>query len=320
MLEVHLHPATLLTRVACNSSKARHISRGYPHQACIAIAFELPLFTPNMTGSSAELHPQRAPMDYISPMFLGYVDHPPENNRYASIPPSPYDDSPQVSRHPGSMSAPAHIAFNSKHVMSTDIDLDISPLTSPWLGAHSSSNSLAHRHSIKRTASPSVEEAQHLSRKRKSNGALAPKGASSLARRSPRVSRSTNSTPFLSAAPQDGGIQDSPSPVDLSMPPPVSDAPSMMPGPSSQSTTNSMTPVTPAMIMNLGRMTTNSSKPSNDQSNATQPPRRAEVSTRSKTTKKVAPEATPIQPGKLHDRSSQYSKLKASSSTLKLCT
>lgn len=255
-------------------------------------------------GSSTELHPQRASMDYVSPMFLGYVDHPPDNSHYApSIPPSPYEDSPRVSRHPGSMSAPAHIAFNSKHVMPSDLDLDMSPLTSPWLGAHgaqSSSSQFMHRPSIKRTASPGAEEAQGSSRKRKTNGSMAPKASASLSRRSPRATKSTNSTPFLSAGLPDGDVQESPSPVDLSMPPPVET--SALAGPSSQHemTASSMTPVTPAMIMNLGKMTPGTGRASSGTNRSMHAPKKSEVSTRSKTQKKVAPDTTPTQPGRYH--------------------
>jgi hypothetical protein len=172
----------------------------------------------------------------------------------------------------GSTSAPAHIAFRTTSTQ-PDLDFDISPLTSPWLGAHqqpvrqqqqSAAPSAATRTSSKRNASSSEDEAtgERPSRKKHSPAIRAtvpiPKKTSSR-------SKSANSTPLLrstrSRKDSIGVPGDTPSPVDLSMPPPAPPADSS----SSNNTTSvnshvspglrpQLTPVTPASIMNLGRL------------------------------------------------------------------
>ncbi|KAK0459609.1 uncharacterized protein EV420DRAFT_1268847 [Desarmillaria tabescens] len=177
----------------------------------------------------------------------------------------------------GSTSAPAHIAFRSSpsHPPHGDIDVDISPLTSPWLGAEQHHSSFSHRQSSsnKRTASSSGDESSSKPSRKKQSPAVRPfSNASStiMTKRTtnPRGSRSTNSTPLLRSTRSRNGsiisnevVGDSPSPVDLSMPPPA--APSMnqtsIPDMSAENPPPTITPVTPASIMNLGRLGVGSS-------------------------------------------------------------
>ncbi|KAF8439076.1 hypothetical protein L210DRAFT_2243378 [Boletus edulis BED1] len=182
--------------------------------------------------------------------------------------PSPQEPSPSnpYMRHPGSLSAPANIAFPS---FPSPSDLDISPLTSPWLEAypHPPNSRMA-----KRAASPIGDDNVRAPRKRP-----APIVPASM--KVPRNVKSANNTPLLRStrARRNSSVNetDSPSPVDLSMPPPAPKNPSSPP--SSVPTTTSalptqeefrMTPVTPASIMNLGRLGVSSSL-----APVTQPPR-----------------------------------------------
>lgn len=186
----------------------------------------------------------------------------------------------------GSTSAPAHIAFRTNsslpHPADLDFDIDISPLTSPWLGAHQSSSSSAsmpaqqatRQSRNKRTASPSGDEQESTSiskpSRKKQSPAIRPTNPNP--NKVHRGSKSTTSTPLLrSTRSRKGstagdGMSDTPSPVDLSMPPP---APPLASSASSSPTfvhqsyrgldVAQMTPVTPASIMNLGRLGINSS-------------------------------------------------------------
>ncbi|KAK7034540.1 hypothetical protein VNI00_012387 [Paramarasmius palmivorus] len=106
--------------------------------------------------------------------------------------------------HRGTSSAPAHIAFSQPHHSNNDLDFDISPLTSPWLGADMGSGSGSRVHgyhhpqhhqqhsrqnhansspfltasgsntgpSNKRTASPSNEMMEEYSRKTRQSPAV----------------------------------------------------------------------------------------------------------------------------------------------------
>ncbi|KAG1902280.1 uncharacterized protein F5891DRAFT_1025656 [Suillus fuscotomentosus] len=171
--------------------------------------------------------------------------------------PSPHDVSvsPQYlrdTRHPGSSSAPANIVFHhmSPPIPPPDLDIDISPLTSPWLEAYHN-----QRSPNKRTISPSAEDAARAVRKR---------GPSTA---SPTHAKSATNTPLLRSTKtrRNSTIMetDSPSPVDLSMPPPAPPGPRRSPSnpaaPSTPEATSPMTPVTPASIMNLGRLGISSS-------------------------------------------------------------
>ncbi|KIK95577.1 hypothetical protein PAXRUDRAFT_374674 [Paxillus rubicundulus Ve08.2h10] len=134
----------------------------------------------------------------------------------------------------------------------------ISPLTSPWLEAYQH-NPPHTRPPNKRTASPVGDDNARVCRKR-----TTPTMTASMKAR--RNVRSATSTPLLrsSRGRRNSTVTetDSPSPVDLSMPPPA--PPGAKPSPPlsvplSASGTHTheearMTPVTPASIMNLGRL------------------------------------------------------------------
>ncbi|KAG2109869.1 uncharacterized protein F5147DRAFT_575239 [Suillus discolor] len=179
--------------------------------------------------------------------------------------PSPHDVSvsPQYlrdTRHPGSSSAPANIVFHhtSPPMPPPDLDIDISPLTSPWLEAYHN-----QRPPNKRTISPSAEDAARAVRKR---GPSTTSPASTV-KQSARHAKSATNTPLLRSTKSrmNSTIMetDSPSPVDLSMPPPAPPGPRQSPpnsaSPSTPEATSPMTPVTPASIMNLGRLGISSS-------------------------------------------------------------
>ncbi|KAF8629816.1 hypothetical protein AX15_003261 [Amanita polypyramis BW_CC] len=119
-----------------NSSPATESQRDQP--------YGLPTPAP-----SGELRPQQQSLDYISPMILNnFVEAASGSSQnhhpHQSVPSSPslssntYSSTPYL--HPGSISAPEYVAFQTNsphHGLSSpaDLDLDISPLTSPWLGA-----------------------------------------------------------------------------------------------------------------------------------------------------------------------------------------
>ncbi|KAK0450748.1 hypothetical protein EV421DRAFT_1177668 [Armillaria borealis] len=231
-------------------------------------------------GSSAELRAQAQPIEYVSPMILNYLE-PSSQDSYGDsvMTPVPSHSIPSQFNAPrGSTSAPAHIAFRSSPSHPPhhgDIDVDISPLTSPWLGAeqHHSNFSRRQSSSNKRTASSSGDESSSKPSRKKQSPAIRPfSNASStiMTKRTtnPRGSRSTNSTPLLRSTRSRNGsivsneiVGDSPSPVDLAMPPPA--APTMnqtsIPNMSAENPPPTITPVTPASIMNLGRLGVNSS-------------------------------------------------------------
>jgi hypothetical protein len=228
-----------------------------------------------------------------------------------SVPPSPHM-APNMWN-----SAPANLVFNTAPPGGSDLDFDISPLTSPWFGA--TPTQAAHRgppHQYapvpvgeggrnaprKRTASPgedggappsgrpmrkrSVVQAPNMRGSASGSGGATSAGQPPTALRRTRtaMSRSANSTPILrgnaratrrgstaTSVPALGDVpNDTPSPVDLSsmaMPPPAAPAPAPadtggdgqmqmggQDGPPPLPMTISLTPVTPASIMNLGRL------------------------------------------------------------------
>ncbi|KAJ7269889.1 hypothetical protein C8J57DRAFT_1323836 [Mycena rebaudengoi] len=189
-------------------------------------------------GPSTELRAQPSnAMEYVSPMILNYNDT--------------YNQPHYAPR--GSTSAPAHIAFRTTQ---PDLDFDISPLTSPWLGAHQQPvrQQQPPPPKNKRGASSSEEEtADHPSRKKQSPAIRA---TVPIPKKSNR-SKSANSTPLLrSTRTRKGSIcapGDTPSPVDLSMPPPAP-PPDNSFAQASSALEPPLTPVTPASIMNLGRL------------------------------------------------------------------
>jgi hypothetical protein len=204
-------------------------------------------------------------------MILQYMDTPQEtyqNGMHHSQ--SQSHHSHHAHYHLGSNSAPANIAFQSNSVplSSGDLDFDISPLTSPWLGAHQ--HSVHTRQTNKRTASPSGDEGSTKPSRKKQSPAIRPSNPNQNMKKSTRASKSMSSTPLLRSSRPRGNSavmeSDTPSPVDLSMPPPA---------PPNQSASSSsfngaiqnhmshhadiqLTPVTPASIMNLGRLGLNS--------------------------------------------------------------
>ncbi|KAJ7634846.1 hypothetical protein FB45DRAFT_790253 [Roridomyces roridus] len=193
-------------------------------------------------GSSTELRAQTS-VEYVSPMILNY------NDQY-----TPQQQYPTAPR--GSTSAPAHIAFRTQQ---PDLDFDISPLTSPWLGAHQQpvrpqQASGSARSGNKRGASSSGDESAERPSRKKQSPAI--RATVPIPKKSNR-SKSANSTPLLrSTRSRKDSISapgDTPSPVDLSMPPPAP------PGDNSSVQTSpqvnpQLTPVTPASIMNLERL------------------------------------------------------------------
>ncbi|KAF8720852.1 hypothetical protein AX14_010660 [Amanita brunnescens Koide BX004] len=304
---------------------------------------------------SGELRPQQQSLDYISPIVLNNLmeaagSAPQAHPSHQSHPSSPslhsgtssiigspaflgtdngqsqlglssntYSSTPYV--HPGSISAPEYIAFQtSPHNRSSpvDLDIDVSPLTSPWLGAQQNhhmspvqnqnhSQQQQHRHmggsqyqsvplagstvngNNKRSASPTSSDADVRKRQSPAVRPTNPTFSQHLdqqPRRSHRSgSRSTSSTPLLrarsgSTRQRKGSLAgalntpaainelpgDSPSPVDLSMPPPAPPVPpkplvmssgaNHVPSSAINSIQQShgpshLTPVTPASIMNL---------------------------------------------------------------------
>ncbi|KAJ7108505.1 hypothetical protein C8R44DRAFT_802881 [Mycena epipterygia] len=193
-------------------------------------------------GSSTELRAQPS-VEYVSPMILNYEDHTYNQPHYTA---------PR-----GSTSAPAHIAFRT--TTQPDLDFDISPLTSPWLGAHQQpvrpqQPAAPARLSTKRAASSSDDEGGERPSHKKQSPAI--RATVPIPKKSSR-SKSANSTPLLrSTRSRKGSISapgDTPSPVDLSMPPPAPPADNNFVR-SSPTVGPQLTPVTPASIMNLGRL------------------------------------------------------------------
>ncbi|KAJ6627830.1 hypothetical protein B0H10DRAFT_1992097 [Mycena sp. CBHHK59/15] len=190
-------------------------------------------------GPSTELRAQSS-VEYVSPMILNY------NDTYSQS---------QYSAPRGSASAPAYIAFSSA---AQDVDFDISPLTSPWLGAHQQPTRAhprtAARPSAKRAASSSGDETGERPSRKKQSPAIR---ATVLITKKSSRSKSANSTPMLhSTRARKGSVSvpgDTPSPVDLSMPPPAP-PPDKTLVHSSPGLDPQLTPVTPASIMNLGRL------------------------------------------------------------------
>ena len=212
-------------------------------------------------GPSSELRPQ-ANNDYVSPMILQYMD-PPQETYQNGMQQSQSHQSHNTHYHLGSNSAPANIAFqtNSVPISSGELDFDISPLTSPWLGAHQQS---AHqRQTSKRTASPSGDEGSTKPSRKRQSPAIRPTNPAHSMKKTTRATKSTSSTPLLRSTRSrrnSTAVEETPSPVDISMPPPAppSQSASASSMPTSPNPDIQLTPVTPASIMNLGRLGLNS--------------------------------------------------------------
>lgn len=225
-------------------------------------------------GPSSELRAQQSPMEFVSPMVLsGYMDAPPTPSSFQDmVPPLPHTMN-HYPHHPprGSMSAPANVAFHQ----TSDLDFDVSPLTSPWLGPGSSGQQhgapnhghaigrLQHQPSLKRRPSPGNEEGNDSPARKKAPGARPVMTRRMSAQ--PRGSRSTNSTPLLHPS---AGTQpdDSPSPVDLSMPPPAPPPPNEV-----DNAPEHLMPVTPSIMMNMPRFAFAPSTSSNSTSGTVTP-------------------------------------------------
>jgi len=202
--------------------------------------------------------------------------------------------------HQLSNSAPANIAFQMTS-MAADTDFDVSPLTSPWLGAYTQ-RPPAPVISNKRSASPSDEDfPKKPASKRRSSI------ASTVVRK--HATKSATSTPIsiTSSLAGAGSLGH-----DFSMPPPSNPSPS----PNDPSNTEpkkpdladveeTIAPVTPASIMNLGRLGVNSSlvppkvRASEKKDKVTAAPKTKPVAG-SKTTKRqsvTSPNLKPILPG-----------------------
>lgn len=284
--------------------------------------------------NSTEIHAQPS-SDFMSPMTLSYLDSVP-------LPPSELPLHPHLHHSAGAHSAPANIVFNTAPPVPLpspgDLnDVDLSPLTSPWIEAYNKHEGTSSR--SKRTASPNDEDAARYGRPRPSP-AIVP-SQPGPARSTRRGTKSASSTPLMrSTRPGrktgtpasnafDNVVGDSPSPVDLSMPPPAPPAPvEFTVQPSSHdgmqsigSSSLSMTPVTPASMMNLGRLnggnnlappphahaqpgpsSASTSPPKQDQPSGSKPARRrsstatAAPSKRSGGTPLVSPALKPILP------------------------
>ncbi|EJC99373.1 uncharacterized protein FOMMEDRAFT_142904 [Fomitiporia mediterranea MF3/22] len=222
--------------------------------------------------NSTELRPQPPP-NFVSPMIL--------QNYLAQPGPAAHLNTPH-SLPQGSSSAPAHLAFPTQAPpVSPDLDFSIS---SPWLGAVSYQpvqqqlqqqsqervQAEPKRRGSKRGASSSGDDSIDGARKRQSPAVRAVAGSRRKTMNA-RGSVSASATPAIRA--QSGGssivlgdfVGDTPSPVDLSMPPPTqppesggstsssAQPSSAFPSGSSQ-TSPALSPVTPASIMNLGRL------------------------------------------------------------------
>ncbi|KAF9456479.1 hypothetical protein BDZ94DRAFT_1275526 [Collybia nuda] len=265
-------------QIALISSQTAGIMHGSPsidarrdHQGA---SYDTGLPTP---GPSGKLHAQQSTGDYISSMNLGPYMDPQDSyrNRGADLAPPMANrpNQPHFSLQQGSTSAPAHIAFRTSPSHQSlpspaDADVDISPLTSPWLGAYQ--QTLQHS-SNKRNACSSGDEGSNQPSRKRQSPAIRPTNPTQV-KKNYRNSKSTNSTPLLRSSRSRKGSTagevaieevpgDTPSPVDLSMPPPAppstqasSSSSNASDPPASPEFNPQLTPVTPASIMNLGRL------------------------------------------------------------------
>ncbi|KAG6873664.1 hypothetical protein C0995_012598 [Termitomyces sp. Mi166 len=253
-------------------------------------------------GPSAEIHAQQPSVEFVSPIVLSnsYLDlhsQPPSQPlpqepfrpdlHMAPINPHTHPMNTNFNSLPrGSTSAPEHIAFRNSLPSPADLDFDISPLTSPWLGAqqhHHPATINPYLSSNKRGASSSGDEGNGMPSRKRQSPAIRPtnpsnpgNGNSANQKKLFRTTRSTNSTPLIRSTTSRKGSTageipgDSPSPVDLSMPPPAPPIPASSASSSGSSDQASeqltpspqfnphLTPVTPASIMKLGRLGINS--------------------------------------------------------------
>ncbi|KZT04499.1 uncharacterized protein LAESUDRAFT_744299 [Laetiporus sulphureus 93-53] len=243
------------------------------------------------TPSPSTTHPSP---DFVSPMLIqtsgGTLSSVPQSQQ---LPPGQVlsDYIPSHMIPPTPHSAPAHIAFQASPPLSlpssAELDFsDISPLTSPWLGAytHPASQAVPSRPSSsntgtgskRRNASSSGDESalSKPSRKRQSSVRISPRANSgagcstnaSQKKAALRGTRSANSTPLFPALarPIAPGVNmgdipgDSPSPIELPPMPPPAQLPPSVSAQANAPPSVSIMPVTPASIMNLGRLSVSS--------------------------------------------------------------
>lgn len=248
------------------------------------------------SASSTELRAQ-ADHEYVSPMMLQ------QQTPSFPMPALPHHfsqaRSPMSSSHMQQLSnsAPANIAFQMTP-MTADTDFDVSPLTSPWLGAYTQ-HPPASVISNKRSASPSDGGSPNKpAQKRRSST------ASVIARK--RATKSATSTPITITSNLAGAGS---SGHDFSTPPPANPSNDISnPEPKNLDLVGveqAITPVTPASIMNLGPLGVNSSlvppktRASEKRNKVTTTPATKPV-TDPKATKKssvVSPSLKPILPG-----------------------
>ncbi|KAI9509259.1 hypothetical protein F5148DRAFT_978565 [Russula earlei] len=233
--------------------------------------------------NSAELHAQSSPnTDYISPITLGYgIASNFRSNNQSQLPPDMHLPPNHTPASHDARSAPANVVFDTTPPLPLpspgDLDFDLSPL-SPWMDAYKPEAPQQSRGS-KRTASPPHEQQRKIARQRPSPTPRVP--PNSTKRNNARGSKSASSTPLLRSSRTRGRKNstsgdipgDTPSPVELSMPPPA--PPISQPEPKASTSTVNMlvatsslagatepihniTPVTPASIMNLGGLGMNS--------------------------------------------------------------
>lgn len=302
----------------------------FPRLVGAALRLIAPVTKPHISVNSTELHAQSSPnAEYISPITLGYVDTAHfRSNGQSQLPPDMHLPPHHMSATHDARTAPANLVFNTTPPMPLspgELDLDLSPL-SPWMDAYRPDSSQQRR--SKRTASPHEEEQAKLARQ----GPSPPPRIHPTPNSTKRVSRGTksaSSTPLLRSTRagvrknSSGGEApgDTPSPVDLSMPPPVAPASQSDFGSSPPSTNrvvtstsptgaaghhHNITPVTPASIMNLGGLGINSglAPPTNTPAKGKSVGRGRDTATSAPSTKKsnglslVSPSLKPILPGK----------------------
>ncbi|KAK0454052.1 uncharacterized protein EV420DRAFT_1696652 [Desarmillaria tabescens] len=217
--------------------------------------------------SSSEL-----PLEFVSPMALNQSQIPQECHDDSMAPPMPGHALTYLTKDlfRGFSSAPAHVVFRnspscSPHSGDLELDGDISPLTSPWFGAEQNRfiSSRRHKESRKRPTFSSGDGFPSQPSRKKQSPDTRPYTDGSFLYRNHRGSHSTGSTPLLQSTRfrpgdmvNDEFSGDSPSPVDLSMPPPAappSRADLMANMPTANMSSKQVAPVTPASIMNLGR-------------------------------------------------------------------
>ncbi|KLO09004.1 hypothetical protein SCHPADRAFT_931413 [Schizopora paradoxa] len=241
-------------------------------------------------ANSTEIRAQPS-SNFVSPMILqNYGTHPSQTPMTQFSSPNPMPQGPS--------SAPAHIAFSNNPPSlpsPADLDFDLEPLTSPWLGAYQGTeqsqvqpDSTASRinaqqkSGTKRTAPNSEDDlSASQARKRHSPAVTTTTGrpprhaASGNARAS--GSASLTSTPAIRSRDDSrDSVADTPSPVDLSvsssiaMPPPAPPTMQSQSVGSNQAYNPNLSPVTPASIMNLGSIGLNSglSPPLNGNANS----------------------------------------------------